>query len=102
MAGVRNPNTDPWTPERTSEALKLRRQGKSAREIAKIIGGTTRSAVIGKMFRDAPTPKKKVVVSDMMANSPNQGVKTKALRVDVSDPQRLAVRRFSWEAESGA
>jgi len=40
-----------WTPERTAKALDLWKQGFSAGEIANLIGGVTRNAVIGKLNR---------------------------------------------------
>jgi GcrA cell cycle regulator len=40
-----------WTPERTSHAMKLWREGFSANQIARALGGVTRNAVIGKMHR---------------------------------------------------
>ncbi len=40
-----------WTPERTEKALGLWKQGFSAGEISKLLGGLTRNAVIGKLNR---------------------------------------------------
>ena len=40
-----------WTPERTAKALDLWKQGFSAGEISKLMGGLTRNAVIGKLNR---------------------------------------------------
>ena len=40
-----------WTPERESELRKLWKKGHTASQIATLIGGTTRNAVIGKAHR---------------------------------------------------
>lgn len=40
-----------WTPELTERCRKLWREGKSAREIAEALGGMSRHAVIGRMYR---------------------------------------------------
>jgi GcrA cell cycle regulator len=96
MAGVRNPNTEDWTPARVSKLIDLKKKGRSASQIAKALGGTTRSAVISKMrilgFRTGPA-----TGGDMMGNSANPGVKTKALAFDVSPAELLRPRRFTWE-----
>lgn len=40
-----------WTDERHAEAERLWREGKSANEISKLIGGVSRNGVIGRMYR---------------------------------------------------
>jgi GcrA cell cycle regulator len=40
-----------WTPERVAELERLWREGHSASEVAKALGGITRNAVIGKANR---------------------------------------------------
>lgn len=99
MAGVRNPNTDEWTYARTSKLIDLKKKGRSAAQIAKALGGTTRCAVVSKMrqlgFRAGDKNS-----GDMMGNSANPGVKTKALAFDVSPAELLRPRRFSWEESS--
>jgi len=96
VAGVRNPNTEDWTPARVSKLIDLKKKGRSASQIAKALGGTTRSAVISKMrllgVRTGPA-----TGGDMMGNSANPGVKTKALAFDVSPAELLRPRRFTWE-----
>lgn len=51
-----------WTDERTELAKKLWKEGYSASQVAKKLGGCTRNAVIGKMHRlglsDRPLPSK--------------------------------------------
>ena len=42
---------NPWTPERVAVLEQLRAQGESARTIAAQLGGISRSAVLGKIFR---------------------------------------------------
>ncbi len=101
MAGIRNPNTEDWTPARVSKLRELKARNYSAAQIAKAMGGTTRSAVIGKLHtlgltRDAI----KASGSSLMSNSGNPGVKTKALAFDVSPAERLRPRRFTWEESS--
>lgn len=44
-------STIPWTPERVEFATKRKEQGYTAREIARQLGGVTRSAVIAKLAR---------------------------------------------------
>lgn len=99
MSGVRNPNTDEWTPERLAEATRLKAQGQSAAVIAKAIGGTTRCAVVAKLWRmkAVPPKPKKPRRPDAMGQSANPGVKTKALAFDISPAELLRPRRFSWE-----
>ena len=52
--------TDFWTKERIATLERLWAQGRSAGTIAKALGGISRSAVLGKIFRlrlgDAPKP----------------------------------------------
>lgn len=52
--------TDFWTKERITTLERLWAQGRSAGTIAKTLGGISRSAVLGKIFRlrlgDAPKP----------------------------------------------
>lgn len=100
MVGVRNPNTEDWTPARVSKLRELKGRNYSAAQIAKALGGTTRSAVIGKLrtlglTRDSITTEG----ASIMSNSANPGVKTKALAFDVSPAELLAPRRFTWEAD---
>lgn len=102
MTGVRNPNTDEWTEARERELRRLKAKGYSAAQIAKQLGGTTRAAVVGKCQRlglNRRGVKQKDLTHDLMANSPNPGVKTKALAFDVSPAELLRPRRFSWEAQ---
>jgi GcrA cell cycle regulator len=102
MSGVRNPNTDDWTEARERELRRLKAKGYSAAQIAKQLGGTTRNAVIGKLGRmglNRRGLKQKDRTFDMMANSPNPGVKTKAMRFDISPAELLRPRRFFWEEE---
>ena len=99
MTGVRNPNTDDWTPARVAHLLELKRRNYSAAQIAKQMGGTTRCAVVGKLQRMGFTKRAaRDRPGDKMETSPNQGVKTKALATDISPPELLAPRRFSWES----
>jgi hypothetical protein len=46
-----NGTNTPWTPERAATAKRLWKEGKSATEIARALGGVTRNAVIGKITR---------------------------------------------------
>lgn len=99
MTGVRNPNTDEWTPARVFQLRELKAKGYSAAQIAKQMGGTTRCAVIAKLQRLGFTKRaSRDRPGDKMETSPNQGVKTKALASDISAPELLAPRRFSWES----
>jgi hypothetical protein len=62
------------------------------------MGGTTRCAVIGKLQRlGLVRAAKDSRGRSAMADSPNQGVKTKALSSDVSPEELLRPRRFTWE-----
>lgn len=99
MSGVRNPNTDDWTEAMERELVRLKNKGYSAAQIAKQLGGTTRCAVIGKLDRLGMMKRRngKPAALDLMANSPNPGVKTKALAFDISPAELLRPRRFSWE-----
>src|SRR3990167_10426791 len=45
------PRTDLWTPERKETVAHLWRNGRSANEIAKHLGGITRNAVVGILSR---------------------------------------------------
>ena len=47
-AGVRSPA---WPPERLAEARRLRAKGLTFSQVARKLGGTTRSAVIGQLHR---------------------------------------------------
>jgi hypothetical protein len=100
MAGVRNPNTEDWTPARVAKLRELKARNYSAAQIARALGGTTRSAVIGK-FQTLGLTKRGVpsreIRRDPMGESANPGVKTKALAFDVSPPELLRPRRFTWE-----
>ena len=40
-----------WTDERTAKLVKLWGEGYSGSEIAEILGGVSREAVLGKIFR---------------------------------------------------
>lgn len=103
MAGVRNPNTEAWTPARVSKLIDLKKKGRSAAQIAKALGGTTRCAVVGKFQvlgltkRGVPS---KDIRRDPMGESTNPGVKTKALAFDVSPAELLRPRRFTWEDQT--
>jgi GcrA cell cycle regulator len=98
MAGVRNPNTEDWTPARVAKLRELKSRNYSASQIAKALGGTTRSAVISKLHQQGLTRDAiKAEGASMMSHSPNPGVKTKALAFDLSPPELLRPRRFSWE-----
>jgi hypothetical protein len=103
MAGVRNPETDDWTDARLSKMIDLKKKGWSTGQIAKALGGTTRSAVIGKLNRlgmNRRGVKTKDLTPDMMGNSTNPMVKKKALAFDISPAELLRPRRFSWEDAS--
>ena len=101
MAGVRNPNTEEWTPARVAKLRELKSRNYSAAQIAKALGGTTRCAVIGKLHQQGLTRDAvKANGGGKMAARPNKGVKTKALAIEVSPPELLTPRRFSWEADT--
>lgn len=101
MSGSRNANTDEWTPARVSKLISEKKKGRSASQIAKALGGTTREAVIGKLDRLGMTKRgEKRSTIDAMGLSANPGVKTKALAFDVSPAELLRPRRFSWEGDS--
>jgi GcrA cell cycle regulator len=63
--------TDFWTKERIATLERLWAQGKSAGTIAAVLGGISRSAVLGKIFRlrlgDAPKPAAKTQRTDKAA-----------------------------------
>ncbi len=101
MAGVRNPNTEEWTDARVAKLRELKARNYSAAQIAKALGGTTRCAVISKLHQQGLT--RDAIKSNgggLMANSPNKGVKTKCLGLDLSPAELLRPRRFSWEGDS--
>lgn len=50
MTSAQHP-TSQWTDERHTEAVRLWKLGQSASQIAKALGGVTRHAVIGRMYR---------------------------------------------------
>ena len=99
MTGVRNPNTEEWTPARVRQLRELKAKGYSAAQIAKQMGGTTRCAVISKLHQQGLTRANgKRKESSISENSTNQGVKTKILAMDLSPDELLRPRRFSWES----
>lgn len=101
MAGVRNPDTLGWTPARVAKLRELKGRNYSAAQIAKALGGTTRCAVIGKLHQQGLTREAiKARGESLMSSSPNVSVKTKALANDLSPPELLRPRRFSWEGDS--
>lgn len=100
MSGVRNPNTDDWSPARTARLIELKRRGYSAAQIAKDLGGTTRCAVSGKLDRLGLTKRGRKDPESISDRSTNQGVKTKLLAADFSPDELLRPRRFSWEGDS--
>jgi len=51
VLGIHAPRENPWTPERIEKLLELWGHGYSASQCAKMIGGVTRNAVIGKAHR---------------------------------------------------
>lgn len=51
VLGIHAPRENPWTPERIEKLLQLWGHGYSASQCAKMIGGVTRNAVIGKAHR---------------------------------------------------
>ena len=102
MAGVRNPNTEDWTPARTARLIELKRRGYSAAQIAKDLGSTTRSAVVGKIDRLGLTRRGQKRCESISDRSTNQGVKTKLLAADFSPAELLRPRRFSWEPDNAA
>lgn len=89
---------DNWTPAREHQLRQLKGRGYSAAQIAKQMGGTTRSAVIGKLHRLGLVKRdSRARLREPADTSSNQGVKTKALATDVSPDELLRPRRFSWE-----
>lgn len=101
MAGVRNPDTEEWTDVRIEILKSLKLRGYSASQIAKQLGGTTRCAVIAKLHRlglyvkDAKGKTRPAPTGYSEAH--DAGNKGKGKVLDLSPPERLAVRRFSWE-----
>lgn len=101
MPGLRNPNTEAWTPARVARLQELKARNYSAAQIAKQLGGTTRCAVISKLHQLGLTRANgKAKDPSISQNSSNQGVKTKLLAIDHSPAELLRPRRFSWEGDS--
>lgn len=87
--------TDDWTPERTAEMTRLRRAGNNAAEIARRLGGTNRRAVAKKLNAMGLAGNGRIPT--LSETSIDRGIKTKTLSIDVSPPEVLRPRRFSWE-----
>lgn len=81
-------NSTFWTEERTALAAKEFSGGKSAREVAEMLG-TTRNAVIGKMHRIGVIGVYKKNSKDKIADKPRQPAsKPGAAKVKVRAPKR--------------
>lgn len=93
-----------WTPAQINLLRQLKSRQYSATQIAKQIGcGLTRNAVIGKLHRlglsgrQSPKAGKQRQASTGYAEASDAGNKGKGKVLDLSPPERLDVRRFSWE-----
>lgn len=90
-----------WTEAAVRELRRLKGKNYSAGQIAKQLGGgLTRNAVIGKMDRLGLTgrkPKQKRPEASDYDKATDAGNKGKGKVLDLSPPEYLAVRRFSWE-----
>jgi GcrA cell cycle regulator len=77
---------DPWSRERVAILEKLWAEGETAQSIAGRLGGVSRAAVLGKIFRlrldaDAPAP-----AAEITANQTTQ--RADAKHVDATTPMR--------------
>lgn len=98
MKHERGPDFD-WTEAAERELRRLKGKNYSASQIAKQLGGgLTRNAVIGKLTRLGLTGRsgKRPEASDH-DKATDAGNKGKAKMMDLSDPELLRPRRFSWE-----
>ena len=71
-----------WTPEREQKLKELWKKGHTASQIANIIGGTTRNAIIGKAHRlklEARAASKKPIQKTNQENNNKTEVKTQKL-----------------------
>ena len=71
-----------WTPEREEKLKELWKKGHTASQIANLIGGTTRNAVIGKAHRlnlQARAGSKKTYSKTTLKNNTSTEVKTEKL-----------------------
>ena len=71
-----------WTPEKEEKLRELWKKGNTASQIASLLGGTTRNAVIGKAHRlnlEARAPSKKSVTRVNSENNTKTEVKTQKL-----------------------
>ena len=88
-------NKLPWTEERRKAAIDLFQKGLSPTAIGNRLGGTSGDSVRRMLHRaDAMS-------ADNVAMRAAKGVKTKTLNTDASPPERLALRRFSWDQDNG-
>lgn len=86
-------NASGWTDERTELAKRLWQDGLSATEVAKRLGGVTRNAVIGKMYRigalggNKPTTRAAVRPENRVAASAPRSVM--GIKLSASKPVRV-------------
>lgn len=88
-------NKVPWSGERRKTAVELFKKGLSPTRIAKALGGTSGDSV-RRMLHAA-----QAMSAESVAARAAKGAKTKTLNTDASPPERLALRRFSWEQDNG-
>ena len=89
--------TDFWTKERITTLERLWAQGKSAGTIAKALGGVSRSAVLGKIFRlrlgDAPASAKAAKQTARKPRAEHRPARRRG--VELAAPPARAPRRKS-------
>ncbi len=99
-----------WTAERVDDLARLWSQGHSARQIADMLGGVTRNAVIGKAHRlnlqrgfDEPEPVLEppppIPVEPIFAPMPE--AKSWMCRWPLDDPGRFGLHIFGKTAQPG-
>lgn len=88
-------NKLPWSGERRKAAVELFHKGLSPTRIAQHLGGVSGDSV-RRMLHAA-----NAMSADNVAMRAAKGVKTKTLNTDASPPERLALRRFSWDQDNG-
>lgn len=93
-----------WTEERKAEAIRLFSSGLSASLVAKRLKGISRNAVLGMLHRAGALNKKSAESTrDRLLKEARaaKGARKKAMHFEPSPPERLALRRFSWDQDNG-
>lgn len=110
VLGIHAPRENPWTPERIEKLLELWGHGYSASQCAKMIGGVTRNAVIGKahrlglsdrktVHRSSPKPRPKRARKDRKASHPDGKVSASVMAKSPLPPEPVKPDRLLSFAE---